>query len=247
MRLVLTLLTLLLCIDMIIGLPGASVVGNRLAGATIPTEDLILYLDPSNAASYSGTGTDWTDLSSAGNDATLSGIDYSTDNGGIMVLDAVADYAPVTLNTELSSTAYTKCAWVNFGSFTNFNNILSGGNNAQHAFWTINTTKINAGHNGNYTAIVSDTVLSIDTWYFVTLTFSTTNGMKIYIDGALDKSEPTVTTAFNTGTPEMLNVARFDTGANGMVGKIGLVLAYNREITADEVTSIYDITKGRFL
>lgn len=233
---------------MIIGLPGASVVGTRVAGgATIPATDLILYLDASNPDSYPGTGTTWTDLSSAGNDATLNSIDYSTDNGGVMVLNATSDYAPVTLNTALSSTAYSKCAWVKFDSTANFNNILSGGNNAQHAFWTINTNRFNAGHNGNYTAIISNAVISVDTWYFVALTFSTAAGITLYVDGTLDKDTPGYTVAFNTSSPEVLNVARFGTTANGMLGRIGLVLAYNRKITADEVSDIYDATKARFL
>jgi len=40
MRLVLTLLTLLLCIDMIIGLPGASVVGNRVSSSAFSPSDI---------------------------------------------------------------------------------------------------------------------------------------------------------------------------------------------------------------
>ena len=37
------------------------------------TEDLLIYLDASKSDSYSGTGTDWTDLSGNGNNGTLSG------------------------------------------------------------------------------------------------------------------------------------------------------------------------------
>ena len=40
MRLVLTLLTLLLCIDMIIGLPGASVVGNQVSSSAFSPSDI---------------------------------------------------------------------------------------------------------------------------------------------------------------------------------------------------------------
>ncbi len=37
------------------------------------TEDLLIYLDASKSDSYSGIGTDWTDLSGNGNNGTLSG------------------------------------------------------------------------------------------------------------------------------------------------------------------------------
>jgi hypothetical protein len=40
---------------------------------TIPTSNLVLYLDAANPSSYSGTGTTWFDLSGSGNNATITG------------------------------------------------------------------------------------------------------------------------------------------------------------------------------
>ena len=66
--------------------------------STIITTGLVLNLDAGNTASYSGTGTTWTDLSGNGNNGTLTnGTSYSSTNGGVMVFDGVNDY--VTGNT----------------------------------------------------------------------------------------------------------------------------------------------------
>jgi hypothetical protein len=209
---------------------------------TIP----VLYLDSGNVSSYSGSGTTWTDLSSAGNDATLNSIDFSTDNGGVMVLNATSDYAPITLNTALSTTAYTKCVWVNFDSFSNYNNLLSGGASAQHALWTFNTPYLKAGHNGTWNVVTSSTALSTNTWYFAVVTFSTVNGFKIYINGILDASNSSYTTTFTTSGSQVLQIGRYDAGTNGLLGKIGLVSAYNKELNSDEILELYNNTKSRF-
>ena len=47
------------------------------------TDGLICYLDAENTSSYNG-GSTWYDLSGRGNNATLYGVTYSTDNGGVI-------------------------------------------------------------------------------------------------------------------------------------------------------------------
>ena len=42
------------------------------------TQNLILYLDAGQTASYPGTGTTWSDLSVQDNDSTLTGVTYSS-------------------------------------------------------------------------------------------------------------------------------------------------------------------------
>jgi hypothetical protein len=59
----------------------------------IVTNGLVLCLDAANPKSYSGSGTNWKDLSGNGNDGTLvNGVGYSADNKGAMVFDGVNDY-----------------------------------------------------------------------------------------------------------------------------------------------------------
>jgi hypothetical protein len=78
------------------------------------TDGLILNLDSTNSASYSGTGTAWVDISAEGNDFSLvNGPTFSTDNGGTIVTDGTNDYiqsdAGITeVNAAMSAFAYVK-------------------------------------------------------------------------------------------------------------------------------------------
>jgi len=57
------------------------------------TEGLVLNLDAGNAASYSGSGTRWTDLSSRGNHGTLiNSVTYNSANQGYLVFNGNGSY-----------------------------------------------------------------------------------------------------------------------------------------------------------
>ena len=59
------------------------------SGGGVITDGLVLYVDASNPASYSGTGTTWFDLSPNGNNGTLSGnATYNSGNGGYISLQS---------------------------------------------------------------------------------------------------------------------------------------------------------------
>ena len=49
-------------------------------GPNIITDNLNLYVDADNKESYPQTGTTWTDLSGEGNDGTISGATFSSEN-----------------------------------------------------------------------------------------------------------------------------------------------------------------------
>ena len=49
------------------------------------TSGSVLFLDAGNPASYSGSGSTWTDISGNGNNGTMTNVTYSSNNGGHMV------------------------------------------------------------------------------------------------------------------------------------------------------------------
>jgi hypothetical protein len=64
---------------------------------------IVLYLDASNPNSYSGTGTDWNDLSGYGNNFTLvNNPTFNTGNGGYFQFDGVDDYSYLAVNSSIS-------------------------------------------------------------------------------------------------------------------------------------------------
>ena len=78
---------------------------------SIITSGLVLNLDASNAASYPGSGTVWTDLSGSGNNGTIiSGITYSNINGGSMIFSGAINNR-VQTNFAPTFTDFTVCVW----------------------------------------------------------------------------------------------------------------------------------------
>ena len=54
----------------------------------IVTDNLVFCVDAANTKSYSGSGTDWKDLGSQGNNGTLTnGPTFNSSNGGSIVFD----------------------------------------------------------------------------------------------------------------------------------------------------------------
>jgi hypothetical protein len=212
---------------------------------SIVSSGLVLALDASNPKSYPGSGTTWTDLSGNGNNGTLTnGPTYSSANGGSIVFDGSNDCIVVNSNASiLSSTAYTKIAWFNTNNLSPYNNIISGGNSGQHAFWLAGGNKLQAGHNGTWNTVISTTTISTNTWYCGAVTFSTTSGWNLYLNGALENTNASTTTF--TGNGEIL-ISAFGTGGNVFSGNISNAQVYNRVLSAAEISQNFNALRSRY-
>lgn len=209
----------------------------------IVTDGLVMYLDAGNTKSYPGSGTTWTDISRNGNNGTLTnGPTFNSGNNGSIVFDGVDDYVNInSFANILSNTAYTKTAWFYINSYQY--NIISGGDSAQHAFWLAGTNKLHAGHNGSWSTVVSTTSLALNIWYFGAVSFDTTNGWKLYINGTQESTNSNTTTFSGTGG---VLIGAYNLGANLFNGRIALAQIYNKTLTASEVLQNYNATKTRF-
>jgi hypothetical protein len=211
----------------------------------IVTNGLILVLDAADKNSYPGSGTSWTDLSGNNNTGALTnGPTFNSSNGGNITFDGINQCVVVNSNASiLSTTAYTKIAWFYPTNFATGNNIIGGGNSGQHTMWLAGGNKLNAGHNGSWSTIVSNTTLSLNNWYFGAVTFNTTTGWVLYLNGVSESTNASTTTF--TGNGEIL-LAAYGTGTNVFTGRIACGLVYNRVLTATEILQNYNATKTRF-
>ena len=211
----------------------------------IVTDGLVLCLDAGNRKSYPGTGTAWTDLSGSGNNGTLFfESTYSSANGGSIVFDGIQDCVVVNNSASiLSSTAYTKIAWFYPTSFATNNNFISGGETGQHAFWLMGGNTLKAGHNGTWDTVISSTTLSLNTWYCGAVTFNTTTGWILYLNGVQEDTDSSTTTFNGDGD---IYIAAFRFGQNNFTGRISNALVYNRVLTATEIQQNYLATKSRY-
>ncbi len=196
---------------------------------TIVTDSLTLQLDASNSTSYPGSGTTWFDLAGTQQNITLvnsptftSGTpSYFTFNG--------SNQRGSGTGVVLSSTTYTKAVWFYLNSYVD-NNIVSSDTGGHYMFFQGGNKMYNghsnwAGFPSNYP---STATFSLNTWYNVALTFNTTDGMKLYINGNLDSSYTTIKTAF-TGNGST-NIASYGAG-NLLNGRIAKVYCYIKTLT----------------
>lgn len=241
------------------------------SGPKVESSQLVAAFDAGNTKSYVGIGTTWNDLSGRSNTGALTyGPTYNSSNGGAIVFDGSNDCVVVNSNASvLSNTAYTKTVWFYITSFATNNNLISGGNNGRHAFSVSSSNKLQAGHNSTWNTISSPTPLSLNTWYHAAVTFSTTTGWRLYLNGVLDSTNSSTSTVFPAydvadalfaevpygvgygatttflGSGEIL-LGGYGTGSNAFSGRISNASVYNQVLSATEIQQNFNALRARF-
>jgi hypothetical protein len=92
------------------------------------------------------------------------------------------------------------------------------------------------------------TLSTCSVWYQIVQTWSSTNGLRLYIDNVLVASNPSVTTYAASGVSDYVTVGNrpssgCTTGVIGsqtaFYGDIDDFRIYSRELTADDVCALY--------
>jgi hypothetical protein len=211
---------------------------------SIVTSGLTLYLDAGNASSYPGSGSTWFDLAGTQQNITLvSSPTYTASTPPYFTFNGSNQRGSGT-GAVLTSTTYTKSVWFYLNAYID-NNIVSSATGGHYMFFQGGNRMYNghpnwAGFPSNYP---STATFSLNTWYNAALTFNTTDGMKLYINGNLDSSYTAIKTAF-TGDGSV-NIANYG-GGNLLNGRIAKVYCYNRSISATEVLQNYNADKAQF-
>jgi hypothetical protein len=212
----------------------------------VVSDGLLLKLDANETSSYPGSGATWSDISGNGNNMILKNSPTYV-SGAISYFDfnGTNQYAQGT-GVTVPTTAYTKSVWFWIDAYV-VNNIVSGfDGTGGHFMYMGNTSKILVGHHQqpNFSAYQSTATISLNTWYNVTITFNTSQGFKIYINGQLDSSHNFTLAHLGSGTTNLASYG--DTGDNFMNGRISKVYTYNRPLTAAEVLQNFNADRGIF-
>ena len=220
---------------------------------SIPTSGLTLYLDAGNTSSYSGSGTDWFDLSGNDNHGTLTnGPTYSSDNGGSIVFDGVNDYVTFSSVSGMptGNTEYTIVSFVKKDNETRRDGIIGYGTSSTNRYLGFRTMGPPFETNGlvNYwwaSDFEVNTTISANTWYNFTSKFDkVTNQRQMYInDSSIGTNTPSGT--YNLGPQTNLSVG-LSYGTDYIDGNISVILVYNRSLTNTELTQVWDYFKGRY-
>ena len=217
-------------------------------GAGILANGLILHLDAGQSASYPGSGTGWTDLSTSGNNGTLTdGPTFDSANGGSIVFDGTNDYVVIPLITSAIANVTLQC-WVYLATASAkgaFMGVGTGGNG-----WCFGVGSGTIDNIGNeITALISG-IRHISTstnygtgWKFVTFLLNASSVPSIYVGSTLIGSY----SGGNPNTPTTETTVGAETsGSRFFGGNVAQAIAYNRALSATEIGTNFNTTKGRY-
>jgi hypothetical protein len=234
----------------------------------------VLYLDAGNRASYSGSGTAWTDLSGrnlstslapTGMVATNSGptscaqAGYSSEAMGSITFNKTTKTCGYTTALGVLNT-YTAQVWVKRDGLMNSYSCVictpwNTGKQLNISLHWMSNGSIAAGifRNGTWpdpAGFATAPVIADKTWILATVTFDGTTLNLTINDGVSSKYSGTPdTTAFSESLiiPNLLIGKRFDLNSDYMNGSIGSIRIYNRVLSDSEILQNYNATYKRFL
>lgn len=210
---------------------------------SIVTDGLTLRLDAGNASSYGGSGNTWTDIAGTQENITLvNSPTYTLGTPSYFTFNGSTQRGSGT-GAVLTTTTYTKSVWFYLNGYAD-NNLVSSATGGHFMFMAGGTT-LYCGHANwpVYTSYSSNATINLNTWYNATLTFNTSDGMVLYINGVQDSTYTDNKTA-HTGN-NSTNIASFGVG-NLLNGRIAKVYCYNRSLTSEEVLQNYNFDKSEF-
>ena len=208
----------------------------------IITDNLVLCVDSANTKSYSGSGTTWTDVSSTGNDGTITGSTHTSGVDGYFDFNGSSNHVRMGSDMFNPNSDFTFSSWVN-SDVTAIATIVSDhltSGSIQIRFVNDNTVQIvdnyvvNVGTFSNFT-------YSTGTWYNVVVTRSS-NTYSLYVNGVF-KSSFTSTNTYSHGAQ---TIGANNNGSERWNGKISQIACYSAALSATQVEQNFNSFRGRY-
>lgn len=206
---------------------------------------LVLNLDAGIPASYSGSGTTWTDLSGANNNGSLvNGVAYTSSNGGALSFNGSSNYVNVSGNITLEPKSITVSAWIKMDTSapTTRNIFLTKWNG--YSCEIEDTTRRPYFRLAGVGDVYSTDTLILGNWYHFVGTFDKGVGSKIYLNGVL-KGTLSSSSDISYDANSVLNIGRYAGGVY-FDGLISDVRIYSRSLDITEIQQNYNALRGRY-
>ena len=197
----------------------------------------ILYLDATNSNSYNVNTNTWTNLGSLGGNVVMTNMGSfdAGDNGGSFNFNGTSNFGTLsvasTTLTQITYVAVVKRTSSNSGIFISFgylNPAFFLASNAVSFYSTTPTYNRNGDSNG--------TISALNTWYHLAVTATPAGALTFYINGV---SSGTATGSAATWTESLFGIGAATNGQDKFNGKISSLAAYNRVLTASEISNLY--------
>ena len=230
-----------------------------VAPSGIVTSGLIWHIDPTDSASYPGSGSTIYDLVGSNNGAFEGGV--YVDANGHLILDGVNDainFGTITTANSISigASSFTIQGWgYRINSGNNFGQIYSQYDasninrvvmfvylpqaRAIASLWSGSTNQqtLNYGTNTSYNA-----------WRMYTMTYdNSAQTLSIWVDTTQDLPILTgLTSPLSVNRQFRLGATGTSVSVNEWFGRIGAFMHYNRVLSASEIAQNYNATKGDY-
>lgn len=224
----------------------------------IVTIGLVLNLDAANPASYTGSGSTWTDLSDRGNNGTLvGGVTYNSSNQGSLVFNGDSSGTtdsyvnlPATTDFAFGSGDFTVEMWIYANTGNKVSTFISMNSTSGFAALRLEyyNSNLDAFHSSDgashLTSEIGISPLTANKWTHLVL--SRINGnAKVYLDRVEKLSYSLVGSLTASGNSRIGSLDGF-TNRNHS-GKVAITRIYKgKGLTLSEVTTNYDAVKSRF-
>ena len=204
------------------------------------TQNLILYLDAGQTASYPGTGTTWSDLSVQANDATsLYNVTYSSGYLTFNGIDSQGSLTSSKYNVTYSGKTVFISAYLeaHMGNNTYRAFLGSSAGNRNFNFYLHRDGSGNyklhysTGPSGGFVGGFSNTIaLTPGTWFTAALTHTTGGLGTYYFNGVAAGTENYTFNQYLAGTTE--HIGRAD---NYWYGRLSVIAIYKTALSASEI------------
>ena len=152
--------------------------------------------------------------------------------GNALELDGIDDAVFIG---DILTTSYTKEAWIKIPNANGLsNNILSGSNFGEHAFWVnqTNNYRLSSGHNGLWETVIDPNPIPFGVWQHVAVSYDAiTDEMTLYRNGEI-VDQATAVAGFNSGNALGLGIYN---GSNFYGGKMDEVRVWSDVRTQQEI------------
>ncbi len=189
---------------------------------------------------YSGFGNNGT--LGGGNSANASTWNSSGKIGGAYTFNGVGNFINISKSGTLNATYnFSVDVWVRpnitSGTYYIFDNYPGGAVGDGNFLLYINSNTINS-FNELAANVVSDTIVA-NQWYHVAVVMTSGSNYKLYINGALNKTDSSVGSGPFLDSGGNFSIGDMTNGANPFSGDIDNLRVWNRSLSPEQVNQLY--------
>lgn len=210
------------------------------------TNGLILYLDAGVSSSYSGSGTNWNDISGSGLVSSANLLNGVSFNPSPASLSFGGSTDRVTINNTIPSLSnFSIELFMRTSNLDGSQDIFFDQFSSLRFEINSNRYRIHLGSGGGwaFTDHVGNTTLVPNAWYQTVWTWNGSSSI-LYLNGNQDSIRTYGAASSGTGA---INIGQHspDTSYN-WDGNIGIIKIYNRALSSSEVTQNFSAFRTRF-